>query len=98
MNIEQQIEFDKIKETWMNLAVTAQAKERIKETSFNLSSQELSIAKILISLFSVSICFSSFFSGSLTLSIHLSFTAPLLIPENPIPSSFCPFRLLHVGK
>lgn len=31
MNIEQQIEFDKIKETWMNLAVTAQAKERIKE-------------------------------------------------------------------
>ncbi len=31
MNIEQQIGFDKIKETWMNLAVTAQAKERIKE-------------------------------------------------------------------
>ena len=37
MNIEQQIEFDKIKETWMSLAVTAQAKERIKETSFYLS-------------------------------------------------------------
>ena len=41
MNIEQQIEFDKIKETWMNLAVTAQAKERIKETSFYLSEREL---------------------------------------------------------
>ena len=41
MNIEQQIEFDKIKETWMNLAVTAQAKERIKETSFYLSELEL---------------------------------------------------------
>lgn len=31
MNIENQIEFDKIKEKWMNLAVTAQAKERIRE-------------------------------------------------------------------
>ena len=41
MNIEQQIEFDKIKVTWMNLAVTAQAKERIKETSFYLSEREL---------------------------------------------------------
>ena len=41
MNIEQQIEFDKIKETWMNLAVTAQAKEQIKETSFYLSEREL---------------------------------------------------------
>ena len=41
MNIEQQIEFDKIKEIWMNLAVTAQAKERIKETSFYLSELEL---------------------------------------------------------
>ena len=41
MNIEQQIEFDKIKETWMNLAVTVQAKERIKETSFYLSEREL---------------------------------------------------------
>lgn len=41
MNIEQQIEFDKIKEIWMNLAVTAQAKERIKETSFHLSELEL---------------------------------------------------------
>ncbi len=41
MNIEQQIEFDKIKETWMNLAVTARAKERIKETSFYLSEREL---------------------------------------------------------
>ncbi|MCI7130510.1 MAG: DNA mismatch repair protein MutS [Lachnospiraceae bacterium] len=41
MNIEQQIEFDKIKETWMSLAVTAQAKERIKETSFYLSELEL---------------------------------------------------------
>lgn len=41
MNIEQQIEFDKIKEIWMNLAVTAQAKKRIKETSFYLSELEL---------------------------------------------------------
>ncbi|MGN0337591.1 MAG: DNA mismatch repair protein MutS [Lachnospiraceae bacterium] len=41
MNIEQQIEFDKIKETWMNLAVTARAKERIKESSFYLSEREL---------------------------------------------------------
>ena len=41
MNIEQQIEFDKIKEIWMNLAVTAHAKERIKETSFYLSELEL---------------------------------------------------------
>lgn len=41
MNIEQQIEFDKIKETWMSLAVTAQVKERIKETSFYLSEREL---------------------------------------------------------
>lgn len=41
MNIEQQIEFDQIKEMWMNLAVTAQAKERIKVTSFYLSELEL---------------------------------------------------------
>lgn len=41
MNIEQQIEFDKIKETWMNLAVTAQAKERIREVTFYLSEREL---------------------------------------------------------
>lgn len=41
MNIAQQIEFDQIKEQWMNLAVTAKAKKRIKETSFYLSELEL---------------------------------------------------------
>lgn len=41
MNIEKQIEFDKIKETWMNLAVTDHAKEKIRETSFYLSEGEL---------------------------------------------------------
>lgn len=41
MNIEKQIEFDKIKEMWMNLALTAQAKEHIQETSFYLSEGEL---------------------------------------------------------
>lgn len=41
MNIEKQIEFDKIKEIWMNLAVTDSAKEKIKETSFYLAESEL---------------------------------------------------------
>lgn len=41
MNIEHQIEFDKIKELWMNLAVTEQAKAQIKELSFYLSESEL---------------------------------------------------------
>lgn len=41
MNIEKQIEFDKIKEIWMALAVTDQAKERIKNVTFYLSESEL---------------------------------------------------------
>lgn len=41
MNIEKQIEFDKIKEMWVNLAVTDAAKEKIKSTSFYLSENEL---------------------------------------------------------
>lgn len=35
MNIEKQIELDKIKELWMELAVTEWAKEKIKDTSFS---------------------------------------------------------------
>lgn len=41
MNIENRIEFDKIKEIWMGLAVTDCAKERIRELSFYLSEGEL---------------------------------------------------------
>ncbi len=41
MNTEKQIEFDKIKELWMNLAVTQAAKEQIKATTFSLSEREL---------------------------------------------------------
>lgn len=41
MNIEKQIEFDKIKEMWMELAVTDSAKERIRDLSFLLSESEL---------------------------------------------------------
>lgn len=41
MNIEQQIEFDKIKEMWINLAATESAKEKIKEVSFYLDEGEL---------------------------------------------------------
>lgn len=41
MNIEKQIEFDKIKEKWMNLAVTEWAKEKIRGVSFYLSESEL---------------------------------------------------------
>lgn len=41
MNIEQQIEFDKIKELWMNFAVTEWAKEKIKGISFYLNETEL---------------------------------------------------------
>lgn len=41
MNIEKQIEFDKIKEMWMELAVTDRAKEKIKGLSFFLSESEL---------------------------------------------------------
>lgn len=41
MNIEKQIEFDKIKEKWMELAITDQAKEQIRTVSFCLSEMEL---------------------------------------------------------
>lgn len=41
MNIEKQIEFDKVKESWMNLAVTEAAKEQIREKSYCLSEREL---------------------------------------------------------
>lgn len=41
MNIERQIEFDKIKDIWANLAITDWAKERIGETSLLLSENEL---------------------------------------------------------
>lgn len=41
MNIEKQIEFDKIKEQWKNLAVTDKAKESIEETTCYLSEGEL---------------------------------------------------------
>lgn len=41
MNIEKQIEFDKIKEIWINLAVTEWAKGKINEISFYLDEGEL---------------------------------------------------------
>lgn len=41
MNIEKQIEFDKIKELWMNLAATQWAKEQIREKSFCLDEGNL---------------------------------------------------------
>ncbi len=41
MNINQQIEFDKIKELWVELALTDDAKEKIKETTWSLSETEL---------------------------------------------------------
>lgn len=41
MNIEKQIEFDKIKELWKNLAVTDKAKETIGEVTCYLSESEL---------------------------------------------------------
>ena len=41
MNTEKQIEFHKIKEMWMDLAVTDWAKEKIKEVSFYLAESEL---------------------------------------------------------
>ena len=41
MDIEKQIEFDRIKEKWASLAVTKQAKEIIKNQSFYLSESEL---------------------------------------------------------
>ena len=41
MNINKQIEFDKIKELWADLATTDYAKEKIKETDIYLSESEL---------------------------------------------------------
>ena len=41
MNIERQIEFDKIKEIWANLAITDWAKEKIREVSLFFSENEL---------------------------------------------------------
>lgn len=41
MDIEKQIEFDKIKENWISFTVTRHAKEMIKELSFYLSESEL---------------------------------------------------------
>ncbi len=41
MNMEKQIEFDKIKEMWANLAVTEWAQEKIREVSFYLRETEL---------------------------------------------------------
>ena len=41
MNIDKQIEFDKVKEIWSDLAVTDGAKEKIKEVSIYFSENEL---------------------------------------------------------
>lgn len=41
MNIEKQIEFDKVKEMWLNLAVTESAKQKIKEMTFYRNESEL---------------------------------------------------------
>lgn len=41
MNIEKHIEFDKIKEMWMNLAITDSAQQKIQEASFYLQEREL---------------------------------------------------------
>ena len=41
MNIERQIEFDKIKELWAELAMTDWAKEKIREAAIYLSETEL---------------------------------------------------------
>ena len=41
MNIERQIEFDKVKDIWSELAVTDWAKERIKETTLFFSETDL---------------------------------------------------------
>lgn len=41
MNIERQIEFDKVKDIWSELAVTDRAKEQIKEITWYLSESEL---------------------------------------------------------
>ena len=41
MNIERQIEFDKVKEIWAGLAITDWAKEKIREASWYISESEL---------------------------------------------------------
>ena len=41
MNIDKQIEFDKVKEIWADLAITDFAKEKIREASLYLSENEL---------------------------------------------------------
>ena len=41
MNIERQIELDKVKELWMELAVTDEAKEKIREAGLYFSENEL---------------------------------------------------------
>ena len=41
MNIDKQIEFNKVKDIWAGLAVTDRAKERINETTICLSETEL---------------------------------------------------------
>ena len=41
MNIDKQIEFDKVKEIWAELAITDYAKEQIRETTICLSEYEL---------------------------------------------------------
>ena len=41
MNIEKQIEFDKVKNIWESLALTDWAKEKIRETSLYFSESEL---------------------------------------------------------
>ena len=41
MNYESQIEFDKIKELWANLAVTEASRDKIRNASFFLSESEL---------------------------------------------------------
>ena len=41
MDMEKQIEFDKIKEKWIRLCVTDGAKEKVKDMSFYMSEIEL---------------------------------------------------------
>ena len=41
MNIERQIEFDKVKDIWTELAITDGAKERIREVNLYFSEAEL---------------------------------------------------------
>ena len=41
MNIDKQIEFDKVKEIWNKLAVTDDAKDKIKEIALYFSEKEV---------------------------------------------------------